>query len=80
METRGSKALRLKEAYRDTFGWITVYPPPLEKQILDLLPLLLWVSGTILIVDASRRLPLTLHTSAEDSVASEAEHPAGQFW
>lgn len=65
--------------WASTITWITVYPPPLEKQLLDLLPLLLWVSGIALIIDAGRHLLAGPHTSMEDSTASEAEHPQSQL-
>jgi len=37
-------------------AWIAVYPPPLGKQILDVLPYVLWVLGAALVADGIRRL------------------------
>jgi len=36
--------------------WITIYPPPIKKQILDVLPYLFWVSGVVLTLGSTRRL------------------------
>ncbi len=37
--------------------WIMIYPPPAEKQILDVLPYALIVIGIVLIIDSARRFP-----------------------
>jgi cytochrome c-type biogenesis protein CcmH/NrfF len=34
-----------------------IYPPPAEKQILDVLPYALIVIGIVLIIDSARRFP-----------------------
>ena len=36
--------------------WIEIYPPPLAKQIIGLLPTLFWIVSIILLVDGMRRL------------------------
>jgi len=35
--------------------WIMIYPPPVEKQILDVLPYITWMVGAVLILDSIRR-------------------------
>jgi len=35
--------------------WIMIYPPPVEKQILDVLPYALWIIGMVVIMDSTRR-------------------------
>jgi len=35
--------------------WIMIYPPPVEKQILDVLPYIAWIVGAALILDSIRR-------------------------
>ena len=35
--------------------WIMIYPPPVEKQILDVLPYITWIVGAALILDSIRR-------------------------
>ena len=35
--------------------WIMIYPPPVEKQILDVLPYALIIVGAVLIIDSARR-------------------------
>ena len=44
------------ELWAKQLYWITVYPPPLGKQILDALPSLLWVVGGALMADGLWRL------------------------
>ncbi len=38
--------------------WITIYPPPIEKRILDILPYIIWAGGIVLIIDSIRRILL----------------------
>ena len=35
--------------------WTMIYPPPVEKQVLDAVPYLFWIVGLIFIVDSVRR-------------------------
>lgn len=35
--------------------WIMIYPSPVEKQILDVLPYALWIIGMVVIMDSARR-------------------------
>lgn len=35
--------------------WIQIYPPPIEKQLLDIAPFALWLLGGALTLDAMRR-------------------------
>jgi len=35
--------------------WILIYPPPIEKQILDVLPYVFWIIGIVIIIDSIRR-------------------------
>jgi len=34
--------------------WILIYPPPIEKQILDVLPYVIWIFGIVMIIDSIR--------------------------
>jgi len=36
--------------------WIMIYPPPIQKQILDVLPYAIWAVSALLILDSVRRL------------------------
>jgi len=36
--------------------WIMIYPPPIQKQILNILPYLLWTIGIVLILDYIRKI------------------------
>jgi hypothetical protein len=36
--------------------WIQIYPPPIEKQLLDVAPFALWLIGGVLTLDAIRKL------------------------
>jgi len=38
--------------------WIEIYPPPLAKQIIEVLPFLFWGLSVLLIVDGVRRMIL----------------------
>jgi hypothetical protein len=35
--------------------WIQIYPPPLAKQLLDIIPFICWGLGILIILDAIRR-------------------------
>jgi hypothetical protein len=35
--------------------WIQIYPPPLEKTIIESLPLVFWTIGILLVADGFRR-------------------------
>jgi hypothetical protein len=35
--------------------WILIYPPPLVKQLFEILPLMFWSLGFLLIFDSIRR-------------------------
>ena len=35
--------------------WIMIYPPPIEKQIMDISPYVVGILGVILIIDSLRR-------------------------
>ena len=35
--------------------WITIYPQPLEKSLIEIMPFIFWTIGAVLIVDAVRR-------------------------
>jgi hypothetical protein len=35
--------------------WILIYPPPLEKQIIEIIPFICWGFSILFIVDALRR-------------------------
>lgn len=35
--------------------WIAIYPPPLEKQIIETIPFISWGLGILLLLDVSRR-------------------------
>jgi TRAP-type C4-dicarboxylate transport system permease small subunit len=43
--------------------WIAIYPPPLAKQIIEVLPVIFWFVSMILLVDGSIRL--ILHWKSE---------------
>jgi hypothetical protein len=36
--------------------WIMIYPPPIQKQILNILPYLLWAISIVLILDYIRKI------------------------
>ena len=36
--------------------WILIYPPPVEKQILDVAPYLISLIGVVIVLDSIRRL------------------------
>ena len=36
--------------------WILIYPPPILKIIIDILPFILWLIGVVLILDSIRRI------------------------
>ncbi len=36
--------------------WIMIYPPPIQMQILNILPYLLWAIGIVLILYSIRRI------------------------
>lgn len=36
--------------------WIMIYPPPIQKQILNILPHLLWAISIVLILDCIRKI------------------------
>jgi hypothetical protein len=38
--------------------WIAVYPPPFQKQVLDMLPYIIAGLGVVLLLDAIRRWKL----------------------
>ena len=33
--------------------WIQIYPPPFEKTLLEILPVVFWIIGILLFVDVS---------------------------
>jgi hypothetical protein len=35
--------------------WIMIYPPPIEKQIMDISPYVVGILGVILIIDSLRK-------------------------
>jgi hypothetical protein len=35
--------------------WILIYPPPLIKQLFEILPLIFWSLGILLVLDSIRR-------------------------
>jgi len=35
--------------------WISIFPPPLEKQIIETIPFVLWGLGILLLLDVLRR-------------------------
>ena len=35
--------------------WIMTYPPPIQKQVIDILPYIVSIIGMILIIDSFRR-------------------------
>jgi hypothetical protein len=37
-------------------AWIMIHPPPIKKQILNILPYLLWAIGIVLILDYIRKI------------------------
>ncbi len=36
--------------------WIEIYPPPIAKKIIDVIPFFFWTLSTLLIVDGVRRM------------------------
>lgn len=43
--------------------WILIYPPPMEKRILDVLPYVIWIIGIVMIIDSIRRWRSLLQSS-----------------
>ncbi len=35
--------------------WVQIYPPPLAKQLIDIIPFICWGLGILIILDALRR-------------------------
>jgi hypothetical protein len=35
--------------------WILIYPQPLAKSLIEILPFLFWVTGVVLVLDGFRR-------------------------
>lgn len=35
--------------------WILVYPPPFAKQLLEILPYVLWIIGVVIVIDNLRK-------------------------
>ena len=40
--------------WKSKLYWIMIYPPPVEKQVMDVVPYIFWIVGLIL-VDSVRR-------------------------
>jgi len=41
--------------YARQLFWMMIYPPPIEKQILDVLPYVTWTIGAVLVLDSIKR-------------------------